>query len=261
MPGCSIQSTAEMIESEQENMSTKDKIFSEKMDLVDGFKFDNKVAGVFDDMLSRSVPFYDEMQRMIREIAKDFAIKGTSVYDLGCSTGTTLLNLDQDLDPSIKFVGIDYSQDMLDKCKGKFQEHNLTRPHELVKGDLNQGVEIENASVVIFCLTLQFVRPLYRETLIRSVCEQMNESSCLILIEKVLAEDSILNSLFIKYYYDMKRRNHYSDIEISQKREALENVLVPYKLLENRELLIRSGFRFVDTFFKWYNFSGMVAVK
>ena len=82
-----------------------------------------------------------------------------------------------------------------------------------------------------------------------------------ILVEKVLGEDSLFNRLFIKYYYDLKRRNGYSDLEIAQKREALENVLVPYKLLENREMLIRAGFRYCDVFFKWYNFTGLIAVK
>jgi len=89
----------------------------------------------------------------------------------------------------------------------------------------------------------------------------MNEHGCLILIEKVLGEDSLFNRQFIKYYYDFKRRNHYNDLEIAQKREALENVLIPYKLMENRELLLRRGFRYVETFFKWYNFCGMIAVK
>jgi tRNA (cmo5U34)-methyltransferase len=89
----------------------------------------------------------------------------------------------------------------------------------------------------------------------------MNDQGCLILIEKVLGEDSLFNRLFIKYYYDMKRRHGYSELEISQKREALENVLIPYKLLENRELLLRTGFKSVDVFFKWYNFCGIIAVK
>ncbi len=198
---------------------------------------------------------------MITEIAADFAAEGKTVYDLGCSTGTTLLNLDKALDPAIKFVGIDNSKDMLDKCKANFVAAEVKRPYNLTFGDLNQGVMLEAPSVVVMCLTLQFVRPLYREKLVKSICGQLDDLGCLILVEKVLGEDSMFNRLFIKYYYEMKRRNHYSEMEISQKREALENVLIPYKLLENRELLLASGFRYVDTFFKWYNFTGMVAVK
>ena len=150
---------------------------------------------------------------------------------------------------------------MLAKCKGNFETAGVNRAYELRYADLNKGIEIENASVVVMCLTLQFIRPLYREKLLKDIYDQMNENSCFILIEKVLGEDSLFNRLFIKYYYDFKRRNQYNDMEIAQKREALENVLIPYKLMENRELLLNTGFRYVETFFKWYNFSGMVAVK
>jgi tRNA (cmo5U34)-methyltransferase len=110
-------------------------------------------------------------------------------------------------------------------------------------------------------LTLQFVRPLYRDTLIKTILEGLNENGCVILVEKVLGEDSVFNRLFIKYYYDLKKQHGYSEMEIAQKREALENVLIPYKLLENREMLLRAGFRYCDVFFKWYNFCGIIAVK
>ena len=245
----------------EDRVPEKDEVFKNKKDKIGDFNFGAQVASVFNDMLNRSVPFYGEMQRMMTEMSRDFAVPGTNVYDLGCSTGTTLLNLDCALDPSVGFVGIDDSNDMLDKCRANFEKQGVTRPYKLLYGDLNQGVIMENASVAIMCLTLQFLRPLYRETLVKQVYDQLNENGCLILVEKVLGEDSLFNRLFINYYYDMKRRNNYSDMEISQKREALENVLIPYKLLENRELLLRCGFRYVDTFFKWYNFSGMVAVK
>jgi tRNA (cmo5U34)-methyltransferase len=150
---------------------------------------------------------------------------------------------------------------MLARCKQKLAEHHFSREHELICADLNQGVHIENASVVVMVLTLQFIRPLNRDKLIGSILRGLNGNGCLILVEKVLGEDSVFNRLFIKYYYDFKKRNGYSELEIAQKREALENVLIPYKLLENRELLIREGFRYCDVFFKWYNFCGMVAVK
>jgi tRNA (cmo5U34)-methyltransferase len=237
-----------------------DDIFNKPQRASD-FKFGQTVVSVFDDMVVRSVPFYLEIQRMMTEIAADFATPGTNVYDLGCSTGTTLINLDKVLGPDIHFVGIDDSEEMLKKCKTNFDAEGVQRKYELQWVDLNQGVKIENASVVVMCLTLQFIRPLYREKLLKDIFDQMNENSCFILIEKVLGEDSLFNRLFIDYYYDFKRRNHYNDMEIAQKREALENVLIPYKLMENRELLLNTGFRYVDTFFKWYNFSGMIAVK
>ena len=110
-------------------------------------------------------------------------------------------------------------------------------------------------------LTLQFVRPLYRQRVIRSIYDGLTEKGALILVEKVLGENSDFNRLFIQHYYEMKRRNGYSDLEIAQKREALENILVPYRLEENKELLLEQGFRHVDVFFKWYNFCGMIAMK
>src|SRR5262245_55876213 len=114
-------------------------------------------------MLLRSVPFYAEMQRQIAEMASEFAVDGTNIYDLGCSAGTTMLNLDRTVSGAVKFVGVDYSPEMLAKCREKLIQHELTREHELICADLNQGVQIENASVVVMILTLQFVRPLYRE--------------------------------------------------------------------------------------------------
>ncbi len=238
-----------------------DNIFKDQKKQADDFSFNKSVVTVFDDMVTRSVPFYLEIQRMMTELAKDFAVPGTKVYDLGCSTGTTLINFDKVLPETVEFVGMDNSEEMLKKCDNNFKTVGIKRKYSLVNQDLNSGIQIENASVVVLCLTLQFVRPLYRDRLVQDIYNQMNDNACLILIEKVLGEDSLFNRLFIKYYYDFKRRNNYDDIEIAQKREALENVLIPYKLMENREMLLSKGFKYCETFFKWYNFSGMIAVK
>lgn len=238
-----------------------DKVFKDKKQDVGDFKFDKNVVSVFDDMVVRSVPFYLEMQRMITELSNDFAQQDTNLYDLGCSTGTTLMNLDASLDKSIGFVGVDESEEMIKKCRKNLISSGITRKFDLINANLNNGVDLDNPSVVIFCLTLQFIRPLYRINLIKSIYEQLPENGALIIVEKVLGEDSLFNRLFIKYYYDFKRRNEYSEIEISKKREALENVLIPYKLKENEEMLTGVGFKSVDVFFKWYNFTGIVAVK
>jgi len=239
---------------------SRDEVFRESQPVAD-FAFGNKVAAVFDDMVDRSVPFYGEMQRMIAEMSTDFAVEGTNIYDLGCSTGTTMLNLDAAIGKNVKLVGVDNSEEMLKKCREKLTARGFKHDHELLCADLNQGVRIENASMVLLVLTLQFVRPLYRDTLIKSIHQGLNENGCVILVEKVLGEDSVFNRLFIDYYYDLKKRHGYSELEISQKREALENVLIPYKLMENREMLLRAGFRYCDVFFKWYNFCGIIAVK
>lgn len=241
----------------------RDQLFHEARGRIDDFDFGEKTAAVFDDMLDRSVPFYQEIQRMVAELAVDFVADGTAVYDLGCSTATTFLHIDRQLAPEVRatFVGLDSSQEMLDKAAQKLQSAGFRHPYELRHTDLNQGVAIADASVVLCVLTLQFVRPLYRERIIRSIHDGLSENGCLILVEKVLGENSTFNRLFINHYYELKRRNGYSDLEIAQKREALENVLVPYRLEENKELLRGQGFRHVDVFFKWYNFCAIVAMK
>lgn len=239
----------------------KDEVFKDEIQKASDFKFGANVAKVFDDMVSRSVPYYGEMQRMVAELAADHAKEGSSIYDLGCSTGTTMIGMNTMVDNNIRFVGIDDSQEMLDKCKSKLQEMGFTRPYDLNCGDLTQNLKIENASVVVLCLTLQFVRPIYREKLLRDIFAGINPGGALILVEKILAEESRYNRDFIKYYYNYKRRNNYSELEISQKREALENVLIPYKLSENISLLRDCGFDHCEVFFKWYNFAGLIAVK
>jgi len=238
-----------------------DEVFKEEIKQASDFKFSAKVASVFDDMVNRSVPYYGEIQRMISELAADHAIEETNVYDLGCSTGTTLIGMDLSVPADIKFIGIDDAVDMLEKCDTKLKEAGLVRPYELQVADLQQGVEIQNASVVVLCLTLQFIRPIYRERLLNSIIKGMVPNGVLILVEKNLTENSVFNRDYIKYYYNYKRRNQYSEMEISQKREALENILIPYKLSENIHMLQEVGFASCEVFFKWYNFSGLVAMK
>lgn len=225
------------------------------------FRFDRATAAVFDDMIQRSVPWYGEIQRMTGEIAADFAQPGTRLFDLGCATGNTLLQLDPVLDTAVGFVGVDNSADMLAQARGKLQRLQSGRDIELMEADLHGAGVVENASVAVMLLTLQFIRPLQREKVIRRVQEGLNDQGCLILIEKLIFADGLFNRLFIRYYYELKRRRGYSESEIAHKREALENVLVPYRPEENRQLLQDAGFRHVEEFFRWYNFCGLVAVK
>jgi len=239
----------------------KDELFAKKQTLAKDFDFGTETAAVFDDMLLRSVPFYTETQRMMAEIVSDFAVEGTNVYDLGCSTCNTFLVLDKLLPKGVRFVGMDFSQQMLQRGREKLAQYKVVRDCNLVVADLNDGAQVTNASAAIINLTLQFVRPLRRPPLIKNIADGMNKGGCLVVVEKVITQDPTLNRLFIKYYYAFKQRNGYSDLEIAQKREALENILVPFQLKENTELFLSNGFSEVDVFFKWYNFCGLVAVK
>lgn len=244
--------------------SDPDAIFAQPRPRISDFDFGAETARVFDDMLHRSVPSYAEIQRMTGLLAADFATPGSRIYDLGCSTGASFFAVAKHLPPEkqdVTFIGLDNSREMLARARKNLEERDFPHPYELVEADLNKPIHIENASVVLMVLTLQFLRPLHRDGLLRTIHEGLNERGCLILVEKVLGNNSDLNRLFIDYYYQFKRANGYTDLEIAQKREALENVLVPYRLDENFELLHRAGFSTVDVFFKWFNFCGLIATK
>ncbi len=238
-----------------------DDIFAEPVERSNDFAFDATTVRVFDNMVSRSVPFYGEIQRMTAELAGEFAVPGTRVYDLGCSTATTLMAPESPLDPSIEFVGYDNAPDMPERARQKPATLPSSRRRDVRLADLHQPFTIENASVTVMLFTLQFVRPLHRGRVIRTIAEGTRKQGALILAEKVIEGDTLFNRLFIDKYYEMKRRHGYSDMEISRKREALENVLVPYRIEENRDLLLDCGFTKFQEFFRWYNFAGMIAVK
>jgi tRNA (cmo5U34)-methyltransferase len=238
-----------------------DRVFGKKRKSAD-FSFDEEVASVFDDMLQRSVPFYSEMHRLTLELTERFAKNNTNIYDLGTSTGSTLLMLAKNIrKEKVKFIGIDNSTPMLEHAKEKLKSCGCWTRCELINADLNKPIVFERPSVVISILTLQFVRPLQREHLIKQICESLVENGCMILFEKVLGNDSLTNRVFIDLYYEYKKRSGYSQLEIMQKREALENVLIPYRVDENIMLLRRNGFPVVDVFFKWHNFAGFIAIK
>jgi len=214
-------------------------------------------------MVSRSVPYYAEQQRMLTEMVRAFWVPDTLIYDLGCSTATTAIALSREL-PNASIVGYDNSSPMIERAGAKIREAGLEDRISIRHGDLNGNLDqipIQSASVATLCWTLQFVRPLNRDNLIRHLYDSLAENGVLLVTEKVLTNSGPTNRFFIDYYYDYKRRHGYSELEITKKREALENVMVPYRMDENLELFRRSGFEIVETFFQWYNFAGFLCVK
>ena len=240
---------------------TVDKVYDEVSAQIADFSFNQKIARVFDDMVSRSVPYYDEIQRMSCELAADFAVPNSNLFDIGCSTATTLLALDEKVDSSVRFVGIDKSEDMLKKAEEKVAQSGMKREIDFQAVDLHEGLSIENASVITMLLTLQFVRPRHCERVMQKLYDGLKPNGCLILVEKLTCEHTDFNRLFIQHYHEYKRRMGYSDTEIYKKREALENVLIPYHIEENFQLMKGAGFRYVEEYFRWYNFCGIIAVK
>ncbi len=246
-------------------MSTDtDKVFTFDSQRSSDFVFDKTVASVFDDMLHRSVPLYAEQQSMICEMAKRFWVPDTSVADLGCSLGTTLINIAKAVPDARSLVGFDNSQPMIEKALeniAKVEEsERISIKHADLNGDLSE-LQLESVSVATLCWTLQFIRPLKRDLLIKHLYDSLCEGGILIVTEKVLTNDSNMNRFFIDFYYEYKRKHGYTEEEITRKREALENVLIPYRFDENFELFKRNGFQIVETFFQWNNFAGFLCVK
>ena len=238
----------------------KDTLF-EKSTAPGKFEFNEPVARVFDDMLERSVPSYKECQQMVVDLALHFAQKGSAVYDLGCSTGTMLKHLVRAIPEKqkIRFVGLDNSEAMLNKARGKLKGH--LKRCALVKANMESDFGLSDASVVIMNYTLQFLSPRRRAAMLKKIYQGLRPGGGLILIEKVQGESDDLNDLFVEQYHAYKRNQGYSKLEIAKKREALEKVLIPLKPGKNRDLLAEAGFRQVDVFFKWFNFAGFLAVK
>ena len=244
-------------------MST-DKIFTIDSQRTSDFVFDDKVAAVFDDMLTRSIPLYAEQQNMIGDIARRFWVPGTVVADLGSSLGTTLINIANKLPDAEQLIGYDNAPPMIERATDNVKDAGLQDRIEFRTADLNGTLDdltLDNCSIVTLCWTLQFVRPLKRDRLVRKIYDSLVDGGVLIITDKVLTNDSNMNRFFIDFYYDYKRRNGYSEEEINRKRESLENVLIPYRFDENFELFKRNGFQIVETFFQWHNFAGFLCVK
>ncbi|MBD3796855.1 MAG: carboxy-S-adenosyl-L-methionine synthase CmoA [Campylobacterales bacterium] len=233
-----------------------DKVFTKP--IKKQFEFDEEVAAVFDDMLERSVPFYKESQK----ITKFFVLKNLKengiLYDLGCSTASLLLNIQRDLQVQAGLIGLDNSEAMLSRARRKIEAFGANVQVEL--GDILK-YPYKEADVFVSNYTLQFIRPLVREKLIKKIADSLKPEGVFIFSEKVISHHSKLNKDLIECYYDFKKEQGYSEYEIMQKREALENVLVPYSEEENIKMALENGFSHCEVVFRWANFATFVAIK
>jgi len=225
------------------------------------FEFNERVADVFDDMLDRSVPFYEKVIEMTAEILDRSLQAGDTVYDLGCSTGTTLIALARKLESkNLKFIGIDNSKAMLDKAIRKAEMYSMADRIDFIEMDITRA-EFSGAGGIILNYTLQFIKPSIRPEFLKNIYNGLHGSGVLILSEKIVCRDKEIDLQFMDSYHRYKKMRGYSELEISNKREALENVLVPLTIQENCDLLVQAGFTSVETFFQWFNFVSFVANK
>ena len=233
----------------------------DKIDYSRVWSFKSKnIAENFDDHVRQSVPLYDEVQRMVVEIAEYFVRENDLIVDLGVSTGTTIKNIkDNVIRKNILSVGIDESQEMLDIAKTRLDDTKL------VLHDLNEGMASlpfnNNISLSILLFTLQFIKVEKREMLLRQLHQNTREGGAVVLVEKVLGNDAHFNEMMIDLYHDMKLRNGLNAIDNQVKSKSLRGIMSPVTLDNNERLLHIAGFDRVDIFFKWYNFVGFIAIK
>tara|TARA_R110002110_G_scaffold415561_2_gene650971 strand:+ start:205795 stop:206526 length:732 start_codon:yes stop_codon:yes gene_type:complete len=239
----------------------RDTIYADPLTDAGLFTFDDNVARVFPDMIKRSVPGYPTIISMTGLLAGRYASQGSNLYDLGCSLGASTLAMRQNIRHSdCHIVGVDNSASMLQRCRSIIDTDTHDTPVSLVCANL-QDIAIEDASVVVLNFTLQFIPREHRDAVISHIAQGLRPGGIMVLSEKVTFEDPHLNELNIDLHHQFKRANGYSDLEIAQKRSALEDVLLPETLNQHRERARQAGFSSCDVWFQCFNFASLVALK
>ena len=253
-------------------MPAKDTLFSNPLGDIDHFRFNQAVVDVFPDMLKRSVPGYESIITQSALLASRFAQPHTHLYDLGTSLGATALSMRdalEDCEPcrsdGCEIHAIDNSAAMVKTCRELINASTqktvpVTVPVIVHEADL-ESFPLANASVVAMNFTLQFVNPAARDALMSRIAQALVPGGALILSEKVCFSDPVVHELHIDMYHAFKRANGYSALEVSQKRTALENVLVPDTLTTHHKRLMRAGFTHASVWFQCFNFASLIAIK
>ncbi len=246
----------------------RDQIYSLPLGQVGDFAFDDKVADVFTDMIARSVPGYRSILSLIEQLAGKY-VSGTScVYDLGCSLGAATFLIRKLIPPTARIVAVDNSQAMMDRFQAELSRveageraAGLDRCGvEPILGDI-ESINIEHASLAILNFTLQFIAATRREELLQKIFDGMLPQGALVLSEKICFPLPDEQNLLSELHHDFKRANGYSDLEIAQKRTALENQLIPETLETHLSRLRGVGFRVVVPWFQCFNFVSILAIK
>lgn len=245
-------------------MQNKDSIYANQMDKVSSFVFDEKVAGVFNDMINRSVPGYAAIITMLGYLAEEYAQEGSNCYDLGCSLGASSLSMRKAIEKenkqNIHIISVDSSPAMIKRAKANIAKYNSYIPIDLRCADIDD-VKIENASVSVLNFTLQFFKPQKRLDLLKRIFAGTKKGGILVLSEKVHFTDTNEQNFQTDMHHEFKRLNGYSDLEISQKRSALEDVLVSDTIQLHHERLKEAGFSSSYLWFQTFNFISIVAFK
>ena len=229
------------------------------------FRFNADVAAVFPDMLRRSIPGYAASIEAIGSLAARYVRPGTRCYDLGCSLGAASLAMRQGIRAAdCRIVAVDNAPAMIERARNIVRDECRRQPAgptiELVEADI-LDTAISNASMVVLNYTLQFLPVAERDTMIRRIFDGLNDGGVLVLSEKVVDPDPAMEALLVDLHHEHKRRNDYSALEISRKRAALENVLVPETVDQHRERLLQSGFSSAAVWLRYFNFVSIIAIR
>lgn len=224
------------------------------------WQFDEGVTHVFDDMLERSIPQYQEMRRLVTDVASVYVQRNTDIVDLGCSRGEALAPLMSRYGAHNRYVGIEVAKPMLEAVRSRFSAwpESVVRILDL---DLRRDYPAVEASVTLCVLTLMFTPINYRQRIVRSMFTSTRPGGAVILVEKLLGSSAGTDTLMVDRYHRMKAEHGYSQEEIERKRLALEGVQVPVTARWNEDLLHAAGFAEVECFWRWMNFAAWVAVK
>ena len=238
----------------------QDTLFAKPQPLVD-FTFDDAVADVFPDMIRRSVPGYETVISLLGGLAKHYAQEGSNIYDLGCSLGAATLSIySQTRSTKLKHICIDNSEAMANRCQSRLARHMPEADLHVLCENIEES-NIENASVVVINFTLQFLSIESRLALLKKVYQGLRPNGILILSEKLVFSDEKESQLQIDWHHTFKRANGYSDMEVSQKRKALENVLIPDTFEQHLARLQQAGFEQSYQWFQAFNFASFVSIK
>ncbi|MGR9052151.1 MAG: carboxy-S-adenosyl-L-methionine synthase CmoA [Gammaproteobacteria bacterium] len=239
----------------------KDSIYAAPIETIDGFKFDETVAAVFPDMIRRSVPGYGAIVSAIGLLAGRFAKPHSRCYDLGCSLGAATLAMRHRISAAgCRIVAVDNSAAMTESFKKILASDAAETAVDVVCADIRE-IEIDQASVVVLNFTLQFLPLEDRLDFLRKIYCGLLPGGILILSEKIEFEDPRQQALQTEMHHAFKKAQGYSDLEISQKRTALENVLIPETFDVHRRRLLAAGFDSVALWFQYFNFTSMLALK
>lgn len=242
-------------------MKNYDTIFSNPINKLGDWTFDERVAEVFPDMAQRSIPGYDNIVAMIGMLSERFVQPNSQVYDLGCSLCAATLSIRQHIKASgCKIIAIDKATAMIERCRSNIDTFFTDTPIEIIEADI-LDVPIENASMVVLNFTLQFLKPAERLRLLSQVYCGLMRQGVLVLSEKISFKDINIDELLFNMHHDFKRTNGYSQIAIQQKHSMLENVMLTDSIEVHKTRLKEAGFEHAEVWFQCFNFASLIALK